>query len=170
VAEKTIIEGRNLFEFTERESMGEVHDVRFVRCYWPRLDRPVPLFSDKSSGIEVQGPPTPRNVIFPPDTVFLPLVVNDAKLGDAPRWRETQIPTRPDCYFERTLETRQVDEVVRVKEAAIVKGEVREIEYDSTRAVAKEVEVVRELDAGEAAQMGEVDRVEIKPIVRVGSK
>jgi hypothetical protein len=52
-------------------SMGVVKDTRYVRCFWPRLDQPTALFAEGSSGIEVEGPPTPRNVIFPPDTVFL---------------------------------------------------------------------------------------------------
>src|SRR5262245_59256824 len=86
MAEKQIIEGKNWtidlgrdFKFTQA-SLGIVKDVRFVRCFWPKLDQPVALFSHLSSGVEVMGPPTPRNVVFPPDTVFLPQEADDGPI------------------------------------------------------------------------------------------
>lgn len=66
---KTIIAAR-LYDFVKPGSMGIVHDTRFIRCFWPRLDYPVAIFAEGSSGIQVQGPPTPRNIVFPKDTVF----------------------------------------------------------------------------------------------------
>lgn len=44
--------------------------MRFIDCYWPRLDRPTRIFAAGSARIEVQGR-TPRNVWFPDDIVFL---------------------------------------------------------------------------------------------------
>lgn len=52
-------------------NMGVVKDVRYTRCFWPKLDQPTELFAKSSSGLVIEGPPTPRNVIFPPDTVFV---------------------------------------------------------------------------------------------------
>lgn len=49
--------------------LGVVTDTRFVRCYWPRLDKPTRLFDEGSKGIEVLG--SARNVWFPDDTVWL---------------------------------------------------------------------------------------------------
>lgn len=49
--------------------MGVVTNTRFVRCYWPKLDRPTRLFAEGSRGIEVLG--SARNVWFPDDTVWL---------------------------------------------------------------------------------------------------
>lgn len=50
-------------------SMGVVTNTRFTRCFWPKLDQPTKLFADGSKGLEILG--SARNVIFPPDTVFL---------------------------------------------------------------------------------------------------
>ena len=49
--------------------LGVVTDTRYVRCYWPKLDRPTRLFVEGSAGIEVLG--SARNVWFPDDTVWL---------------------------------------------------------------------------------------------------
>ena len=67
----TVIEGARFQPFGLPGSMGVVVNTRYVRCFWPKLDRPTALFAAGSSGIEVEGPPTPRNVVFPPGTVFL---------------------------------------------------------------------------------------------------
>lgn len=79
----------------------KAQNVRFVRALWPNFDQPTKLFTDDSSGLEIQGPPTPRNIIFPRDTVFLPVIVNRAAFGEPPRWEVTDIPTKYDCYFVR---------------------------------------------------------------------
>ena len=63
--------GVRLQRFNTPGAMGLVNGARYIKCFWPVLDRPVMLFAPGSSGIEVMGPPTPRNVVFPPDTVFL---------------------------------------------------------------------------------------------------
>lgn len=49
--------------------MGIVKDVRYIHCYWPKLDRPTRIFAEGSSGVRVLGR-TPRNVWFPDDVVF----------------------------------------------------------------------------------------------------
>lgn len=67
----TLVIGARLQGFTAPGSMGVVKDVRFINCFWPKLDQPTRIFADGSSGIEVMGS-TPRNVWFPDDVVFLP--------------------------------------------------------------------------------------------------
>ena len=73
-----VILGRRLYDFAATGSMGVVNDVQFIRCFWPRLAEPTRIFAPGSSGLIVQGPPTPRNVVFPDDTVF-PDVSTDAE-------------------------------------------------------------------------------------------
>src|SRR5262245_5473125 len=86
---------------TPRPRQVTAQNVRFVRALWPQFDRPTKLFTDDSCGLEIQGPPTPRNIIFPPDTVFLPVIVNRAAYGEPARWEVTDIPTKPDCFVMR---------------------------------------------------------------------
>lgn len=57
---------------TAPESMGVVKDMLYAHCFWPEIDQPTKLFAEGSSGIQVMGSPTPRNVVFPPDTIFVP--------------------------------------------------------------------------------------------------
>lgn len=66
---RTIV-GVRLYGFEASGSMGVVRNVRFISCYWPHLDGPVPLFARGSRNLTVIGVPTPRNVVFPDDTVF----------------------------------------------------------------------------------------------------
>ena len=65
---KLLIAAR-LQKFSAPQSMGVVTDTRYVRCFWPALDRPTRLFAPGSSGIEVIG--SSRNVVFPAGTVHL---------------------------------------------------------------------------------------------------
>lgn len=60
--------GRRLYEYTDPGSLEAV-DTYFIHCFWPRLERPTAIFTPESRGILVMGPPTPRNVVFPRDTV-----------------------------------------------------------------------------------------------------
>jgi hypothetical protein len=157
MAAKTIIEGRNFQaeapakNLAEAGVFGVVTNVRFVRCYWPALDEPVALFADGSGGIEVQGPPTPRNVVFPPDTVFLPVVVNDAKLGEKPRWRTTEIPTKADSFFIRTRGTADVVEEEEVEgDVEIDQGQIVRAKWKKQVLVQREVERVEHMTADEA--------------------
>lgn len=135
MAEKQIIEGKNWtnelgrdFNFHAQACLGVVKNVRFVRCFWPTLDRPVALFSHLSSGIEVMGPPTPRNVVFPPDTVFLPQESDDGPIqsGVKPmrvrRWRTTDVMTKSDCYFLREKGKREVVSLEEVPEEHEIGG------------------------------------------------
>lgn len=98
-----VIIGTNLTTFTKPGSMGVVNDTRYVRCYWPSLDNPVALFAEGSSGIEVQGPPTPRNVVFPEGTVFLPILVNRSDWKN-PTWDASQAASRraPLAYLYKS--------------------------------------------------------------------
>jgi len=127
-----------LSSFTEPGSLGVVVNVTYRQCYWPALDEPVALFAEGSSGIQVQGPPTPRNVIFPEDTVFLPLLSSDG--------RELEFLTRSDCFYKRTKEVQEVIEDVLVeREIEVEDGIIHKVEYVKPVVLNKEVEVTREL-------------------------
>jgi len=62
---------QNAFGVATSDGLGVVQNVTFRRCFWPRLNDPTSLFGEGSSGLIVEGPPTPRNVVFPEDTVFV---------------------------------------------------------------------------------------------------
>ena len=153
MADKKIVIGANFRAHIVAGSLGVVTDTRYVMCYWPALNEPVALFADGSSGMEVQGPPTPRNVLFPPDTVFLPVLVNDARLGEPPRWRETDVPTKGDCFFVRRKVMQQVSEDRQhVCEIEVEPGLVRLVTYSKPDTFEKEVDVVDGLTLAEAAE------------------
>lgn len=143
--------GQNFFHCLEPGSMGVVKDTRFIRCYWPSLDQPTALFAAGSSGIEVQGPPTPRNVVFPDGVVFLPVVVNDGDWRN-PQWRTTDILTKRDCFFLRTKEEQDVEEEFEVEETLTRKGQQVPLKYMDTRTVRKEVDKITELSLKEALE------------------
>jgi hypothetical protein len=73
----TVLIGQRLYDWDGPGMAGVVTDTHFIRCFWPRLTEPTKIFAEGSSGLVVQGPPTPRNVVFPEDTLF-PKVVCDA--------------------------------------------------------------------------------------------
>lgn len=54
----------------EAGSMGVVTNTRYIRCIWPRLDKPVSLFAEGSLGITILSTGPARNVVFPDDTIF----------------------------------------------------------------------------------------------------
>lgn len=56
---------------SEPGSMGVCKDTFYDMCLWPRPDLPTKLFAEGSSGLYVNGPPTPRNILFPDDTIFV---------------------------------------------------------------------------------------------------
>lgn len=152
-----IVEGLNFrdkypgVDFSLPGRLGVVRDTRFVRCYWPALDAPCALFADGSGGIEVQGPPTPRNIVFPPGTRFLPVVVNDAKLGEKPRWRVTEIPTKGDSFFIRTRRIADVVEEEEVEgDAEIDQGQIVRAKWMKRVIVQREVEHVEHMTVAEA--------------------
>lgn len=156
----------NLYKFDKPESLGIVRDTHFVRCYWPRLDMPTPLFADGSSGLMVSGPPIPRNIIFPPGTIFGPFLVNDAKLTETPRWRQTSVPTRADCYYSREIKKGVVIELVEVtRTLEVKKGVFAEAKFMEEQVVNKDIEIVHELDLEQAAQVANIDRIKIEPII-----
>jgi len=64
---KVIVQGARIAE----TAIGVVTNRAYIGCYWPRLNEPTALLAEGSSGLVVCGPPTPRNVVFPADTVFL---------------------------------------------------------------------------------------------------
>lgn len=73
-----VVIGKRLYDWDGPGKAGVVTDTHFIRCFWPRLTEPTRIFAPGSSGLIVQGPPTPRNVVFPDDTVF-PDIVTDAE-------------------------------------------------------------------------------------------
>ena len=129
------IVGANLHEFVEPGSMGIVTETRYIKCYWPKLDEPTELFADGSGGLEIQGPPTPRNVIFPPDTKFLNVLSRDGRLTD--------IPTKSDCFFVRRMVTMDVEESEIVqKRVEVEPGMFRDVEYSKDKIKSKQVEIL----------------------------
>lgn len=161
--------GENFREFNKPGSMGVVNDTRYIRCFWPPLDEPTALFAKGSSGIEVQGPPTPRNVVFPEDTLALNIAVNEALLGDIPRWRATDIPTKVDCYFTRAMEQKEVDvEKKHVKTLEVEPGIFAEVDYSKTETETKAVNVETHLTTKQAREMATV--VKADAIVKLEGK
>ena len=153
MSDRAIVTAANLRAHAAPGSMGVVTNTRYVMCYWPSLDEPVALFADGSAGIEVQGPPTPRNVLFPPDTLFLPVLINDAKLGEPPQWRETGVPTKGDCFFVRRSEVQQVSEDrEHVRAVEVEPGLVRQVAYSKPETVARLVDVLEDLTLAEAVE------------------
>jgi hypothetical protein len=168
---KTVVTGVNLRHITERGGLGVVNDTRYVRCYWPVFDQPTELFAAGSSGIEVQGPPSPRNIVFPIGTVFLPVVVNDAPLNEPPRWRETDVMTKADCFFLRGVEVQQVDEKeVATKSVEVEPGITVEVSYEKPVRRQRDVEVITHVNVDTARRIaaGEVEADDVKvELVRV---
>lgn len=137
------VEGHNFFKFKTPGSMGLVNNVLYRKCFWPKLDQPVRLFIEGSNGIQVQGPPTPRNVIFPDDTVFLNTLSSDGRVTD--------VPTRHDCFFLRAKQIQDVvEDQVFKKTVEVETGLFKEVEYTKPVMVSKEVEVITELSEGDA--------------------
>lgn len=78
-----MIESAKLQGFSTTGSMGQVIGSKYKNCHWPpRLEAPVALFAAGSKRLVIEGPPTPRNVVFPPDTVFIGI-------------------TKAECFFVR---------------------------------------------------------------------
>lgn len=115
--------GQRLQKFNTPGSLGVVKDTRYIRCFWPLLDLPFSPFAEGSTGIEVEGPPTPRNILFPPGTVFLN-------------------GTQGDCFFEVTREEDIVTRTVTVTEKVTVRG--KEVDA-SFRELQDSIEVVRKV-------------------------
>lgn len=125
-----IIEGADFRDCSAVGSMGLVNNVAYISCLWPRLDMPTALFSDGSDGIYVQGPPTPRNVLFPADTVALPARANRAGYGELPRYEDLDCPTRLDVFFIRDFKAQTViEEVERTKTLEVEPGVFAEVKY-----------------------------------------
>ena len=126
-------------------ALGVVTDTRYVRCFWPALDQPTALFADGSSGIEVEGPPTPRNVVFPPGTKFLN-------------------GTRGDCCFLRRKVVKSVPVEREVKASVLVDGAMRDVTYIGMVNEDREVQEVVELTAAETADLvaGKTDRATLE--------
>ena len=100
-----------LQKFSAPGSLGIVQNTRYLHCFWPSLDKPTALFATGSSGIQVMGPPTPRNVIFPDDTVFLD--------RPDPAGGTSKFATRADCTFVRDPNTKNITDLNTVDLASL---------------------------------------------------
>lgn len=133
--------GEDFRKFTEPGSMGVVNDVRYIRCIWPFLDEPVALFAEGSSGIEVQAPPTPKNVVFPEDTVPLGYMVDDGNVREGRRWRTTDIPTNLEAFSTKQKVTRGIGEMREfTKTVEVEPGIFAEAKYEKAEIVQKQVD------------------------------
>lgn len=128
MAKKEII-GQRLCGWGKDGAAGVVVDTIFRRCFWPSSDVPLFPFAEGSSGIEVEGPPTPRNIRFPDDTRFLN-------------------GTRGDCFYSVTVNKNQdVQKTVEVVKAGVTveQGKVKDVKYTDTVTVKEDVRVVTEI-------------------------
>lgn len=123
--------GARLQKFNTPGSLGVVTDTRYIGCKWPVMDAPFSPFAEGSSGIYVDGPPTPRNINFPVGTVY------------GPRAGQPK-------YFLATYEDRQVPKSIEVTETITVRGQVRQVTYRETQNVTERVKVVQEITEEEA--------------------
>ena len=166
MTDKQVIEGLNFHfeypgvDFHQAGRVGVVKNVRFVRCFWPSLDRPVALFANGSGGIEVMGPPTPRNVVFPPDTVFLPQEADDGPVGNpgnrqmrGRKWRTTDIMTKSDCYFLREKRMQEVVENVEVQEEHEIEGKRMLVKVLRPKVEIREADIITHLSVEEARRI-----------------
>lgn len=118
--------GERLYEFDKAGALGVVTDTLFKNCFWPRSASPFNPFAQGSSGIEVEGPPTPRNIIFPDDTRFLN-------------------GTRGDCFFQETVVVKDVTRAVVLTKIKPVDGVDREITYKKDVTVQEPVKEIVEV-------------------------
>lgn len=125
--------GARLQKFSTPGSLGVVKDTRYIRCFWHGSDTPFSPFAEGSSGIEVEGPPTPRNILFPPGTKFLN-------------------GTRGDCFFAVTYEDQQVERPTgpEIKETVRIRGKDHVVTYREKEMVTERVARVREMTEAEA--------------------
>lgn len=123
--------GAKLQRFNTPGSLGVVKDTRFLGCFWPVMDAPFSPFAEGSEGIHVDGPPTPRNIIFPPGTTFGPR-------AGTPK------------YFRVTHENQDVTKMVPVRETITVRGQQVEAEFKEQRTVNERVRIVTEISEQEA--------------------
>lgn len=154
MADMVEVIGQSFREFNTPGSMGVVRNVRYIRCFWPVLDDPVALFASGSNHIEVQGPPTPRNVVFPPDTIALGISVDDGNFRDGRKWRTSEILTSIDCYFTSTDEDQEVvDQKEFTVETEVEPGLFRDVKYNKGVSSTKSVRVRTNVTSAEARRI-----------------
>lgn len=120
--------GARLQRFNTPGALGVVTDTRYIGCKWPVMDAPFSPFADGSEGIHVDGPPTPRNIIFPPGTTFGP---------------RAGVPK----YFSVTREDQPVTRMETVRESIEVRGRTVEVEFKEPIERTERVRVVTEIPA-----------------------
>ena len=90
----------------------------------------------------MQGPPTPRNVVFPPDTVFL----------DQETWDGLRIPLSPRYFLvEQTTERRTV--MRRVTREVQIDGRTVEATFDEPVETDEVAEITTELTEEQARDL-----------------
>lgn len=123
--------GARLQAFNTPGSLGVVTNTRYLGCKWPFVDAPFSPFADGSSGIYVDGPPTPRNIIFPPDTVFGPRAGQPA-------------------YFTATYEDQTVSSMVEKTEDINVRGKPVRATFREAEDVTERAKIVTPMTREEA--------------------
>jgi hypothetical protein len=125
-APKKTITGARLQGCRAEGCMGTVKDTVYIKCFWPVLDAPMKLFAEGSTGIEVEGPPTPRNIIFPAGTVFLN-------------------GTRSDVFFTAAVVNKPVPVEKEFQDSVFVDGSTRTVTYKKTVNENKDVREITEI-------------------------
>ena len=117
---ETVIQGKRLYSWKTDGSAGVVTDTLYRRCFWPPTEVPIAPFAAGSARIRVEGPPTPRNIIFPDDTQF----ING---------------TRGDCFFTSTTTIKSVTETQTFTTTATIGGKPQTVTYTKDVVVQKPV-------------------------------
>lgn len=128
---ETIITGKRLYSWDKNDSAGVVTDTLYAQCFWPHSDVPIRPFAAGSARIRVQGPPTPRNIIFPVDTVFLN-------------------GTNGVCFSTATVTNKDVLEPQDFTADVVVDGALRPVRYTKPVTVNEPVKDVFPIDVATA--------------------
>ena len=117
---ETVITGKRFYNWTKRGDAGVVKDTLYRRCFFPVPEVAFTPFAEGSARIRVEGPPTPRNIIFPDDTQF----ING---------------TRGDCFFTSTTTIKSVTETQTFTTTATIDGKPQTVTYTKDVVVQKPV-------------------------------
>lgn len=155
------------FSDVKPRGMGKVYDIVYIKCKWPNFDKPTWLFSEDSGRIQVQGPPTARNILFPDDTVFLGVLVDDSPVdiqksakgemfvANERKYRCSESITANPLYI-RTKGIKQVMQEVEVtKELEVSLGVFKLATFKQNNLVPMECDIVEELTREQAKAIAE---------------
>ena len=117
---ETVITGKRFYNWKKAGDAGVVKDTLYRRCFFPVPEESFSPFAAGSVRIRVEGPPTPRNIIFPDDTQF----ING---------------TRGDCFFTSTTTIKGVAETQIFTTTATINGKITTVTYSKEVVVQKPV-------------------------------